>query len=59
MCFSTYKTNGLLQWELTVPLLAMSEEMPELEQSGFPQTAMLKHQGEKAALYLSSNRITF
>lgn len=51
--------NGLLQLELTVFLLAMSEEMPEVEQSGFPQTSMLKHQGQKAPLYLSPNRIIF
>lgn len=58
MYLCTYKTNGFLQLALTVFLLAMSEEMPEVEQSSFTQTAKLKHQGEKAAPYLSPNRIT-
>lgn len=50
----TWKTHMLMhiqnEWPSaigTLFLLAMSEEMPEVEQSGCPQTAMLKHQGRR------------
>lgn len=36
-------------------LLAVSEEIAEVEQPGFPQTAALEHQGDEAALHLSPN----
>ena len=56
-CSCTYKANSLLQLELIAFLLMISEEMPEVEQaSSFPQTAMLKNQGEEAALYLSTKQ---
>lgn len=53
ICSHIYKSNSFLQLELIAFLLAVSEEMPEMEPASFfPHTAILKHWEEEAAPYL-------